>query len=310
MIINPFANIPANENSHVRGWSQHWANLLNVPIAVKDELPKGTAYIDHGVNYEPGTLNLFGGLTDATIGRLDALAQSGIDLVSLDYSLADCGYIKNLEKRGLDKALLDKLASMFAKAPTLTQTKLDLEEYVIGDSHSTAFADKGQGVIRKNGMTCYGVITSKEFLLPTNPNAKKRILSLGSIDIRHHVLREGSIGTKRLVGMYVDWIMKGDDRDNIETLVCTPVPVEHEGRRIPKTGWYKGSPFAGSRESRLRETMLFIDELNRLMSGKVISPPRRWYEMDGEEYANNHMELSSSVHISPKHYLSRGGWDV
>jgi hypothetical protein len=80
------------------------------------------------------------------------------------------------------------------------------------------------------------------------------------------------------------------------------VPVEYEDRKLPKTGYYKGTPFYGSRDQRLELTYRFIDRLNKRCSGRIVSPPNSWYTMDGEKYAKTFMENSSSVHISPEYY--------
>jgi hypothetical protein len=86
----------------------------------------------------------------------------------------------------------------------------------------------------------------------------------------------------------------------------TPVPVEYEDRRLPKTGYFKGTPFFGSRQDRLDLTYRIIEGLNK-RKANVIMPPEEWYKMDGEKYAKTYMENSSSVHISPQYYR-RNDW--
>jgi hypothetical protein len=81
----------------------------------------------------------------------------------------------------------------------------------------------------------------------------------------------------------------------------TPVPVEYEDRRLPKTGYFKGTPFFGSRQDRLDLTYRIIEGLNK-RKVNVIMPPEEWYKMDGEKYAKTYMENSSSVHVSPQYY--------
>ena len=93
---------------------------------------------------------------------------------------------------------------------------------------------------------------------------------------------------------------------NVNVSYASPVPVEFEGRRIPKTGYYKNEPFAGSADERAGYTAEFRYHL-RAKGVKVIKPPTSWYAMDREEYAKKHMELSSSVHIGPDFYR-RNNW--
>ena len=89
-----------------------------------------------------------------------------------------------------------------------------------------------------------------------------------------------------------------------------PVPVEFVGRRIPKSGFYKGEPFYGSWENRRNITGEFIMHLNDLLpKERIIGPPEEWYRMDPEKYAKTHMELSSSFHIGPMYYRSEN-WGI
>ena len=87
---------------------------------------------------------------------------------------------------------------------------------------------------------------------------------------------------------------------------ATPVPVEWEGRKIPKTGYFKKTPFFGSMEERRAVTEQFISELYK-QSGKVVQAPEEWYTMDGEQYAKTYMEFGSSFHIAPPFYR-RNDW--
>ena len=90
-------------------------------------------------------------------------------------------------------------------------------------------------------------------------------------------------------------------RHDIRVELACPVPVEYQFRRIPKTGFYKGTPFFGTETERRDLT----NEWRRYLLQNyrhVVSPPPHWYTMDPELYAKEIMELSSSVHISPTHY--------
>ena len=121
-----------------------------------------------------------------------------------------------------------------------------------------------------------------------------------------HLLRHKD----NLEEMIKEYVRQGQEIEkeyNADVWYSAPVPVEYEGRKLPKTGYFKGTPFYGSREDRLALTLRFIDLLNKHSGNKVVMPPSGWYSMDGEQYAKKYMENSSSVHISPEYYR-RYGW--
>ena len=78
-----------------------------------------------------------------------------------------------------------------------------------------------------------------------------------------------------------------------------------EGRRIPKTGWYKDAPFAGSQEHRALCVKVFNSEVDRLSKEYgfgVISWPKDWYDTNPETFAKTYMEKPGSVHLSREFY--------
>jgi hypothetical protein len=293
MIFNPFTPIPKSDKSHVRGWSQHWAECLNTTVANKSTTLSGDLYLDHGVNFG-GTLNLFGGVTDEILDRLIEMIDCSGQLYSLDIDMPD--YDAMLKKRGvIVPGLQDKLSNSI----TLKQSNFHTKYKVYGDSHATAFAPLNSHIIRVNGLTLYRALEDK--LIPEDAD----LVVLGSIDIRHHIGRQTNPEAS-IVKLATKLAYFAFDND---IKVAAPVPIEYEERKIPKTGFYKGTPFTGTREDRLEWTMLFIKTL-RDLSVDVVSPPESWYLMNPEVYAKEYMELSSSVHISPKNYRRNGEWNV
>jgi hypothetical protein len=85
-----------------------------------------------------------------------------------------------------------------------------------------------------------------------------------------------------------------------EVEITEPYPIEHEARKIPKSGWYKGAPFHGTRKERNEIRKHLVNELE--YEFKVYHWPRMWYEIDPEEYAIRYMEKPQSVHLSPQFY--------
>lgn len=313
LVFNPFSPVPVNWKSHVRGWSLHWANCVKAQIAMKDSdlSQAATLYLDHGVNFSGG-MNLFGGVTDDIVARITQLVNHKGDLYSLDIPMPN--YAEQLRKRigqatcskHLTQSLIDQFELKLATAKTLTQADLKLPVVTIGDSHSTAFAPMGSAVLRTNGQTLYGalkngVISQQIDALGYAP--ERVCLVYGSIDIRHHIGRQNDPeqALEALCADYAKHVRMIQGEYLCEVEVAAPVPVEHEDRRIPQTGFYEGKPFSGSRAGRLEWTMSFIDQM-RGHGLKVVTAPDDWYLMDGQRYAETYMELSSSVHIAPAFY--------
>jgi hypothetical protein len=314
IIVNPISKIPQLKNSHVRGWSQVWAEQLKAhidhkcigPIHNSDEL-----FIEHGVNYG-GTLNLFGGADDGLFDRIDHVMKAN-KVTSLDVEMPNWG--EQLRKRignattssKITEKWCDDLSEWCKKIPSLKQEQIDwLDGVSVGDSHTTSFSHEDDVVLRTNGKTLYGTLrTGLKNELRGMPPKGFVTFSLGSIDIRHHLMRhigKHEFGVRDLIKEYVKQGREIEDEFGVDVWYAAPVPVEHEGRKLPKTGYYKGTPFFGSRDARLGLTMHFIELLNKYSDDKVIMPPKAWYNMDGEEYAKRFMEANSSVHISPEYY--------
>lgn len=312
MIFNPFASIPVNPKSHVRGWAMHWAECMSTTIANKDtDLSTcSELYWEHGVNFG-GALNLFGGVTNEVVDKIEQLVNFKGDLFSLDISMPN--YAEQLSKRigqatcspRLTKSLLEAFKNKLDRSQTVLQSQLSLVNAAIGDSHSTAFALHGSMVLRTNGLTLHGALTKGEFVrqLSLFKKIPERVtLVAGSIDIRHHIGRQDNPAKsiEDLCELYCQLAAFIEDEFSIHVEIAAPVPVEYEARRLPQTGYYKDRPFCGPMASRRDWTSYFIDLMSH--ENKVIGPPVEWYSMDGEEYAKQNMELGSSVHVAPNKY--------
>jgi len=325
IIYNPFTPIPKSEKSHIRGWAMMWAQRLNANIAEKDTnlLDYDHIYIDHGVNFS-GSLNLFGGFNDDIVANCYNLMEAvdnGAKLYSLDHNIHECRYIEQIEKRiganttssAVDEDFLINFAETLSLAKVMTMDKLPLEKWIIGDSHTLAFSTQDQAITRLNGQTLYGAMEKGiNSFIRSNPkpqNLKEITLCLGSIDIRFHCLRTNKFTAKEFADRYANLVILLQDRLKIPVKVCAPVPIEHELRRLPKTGQYEGQNFYGDRQERLKYTLDFIERLDSYcLDFETVMPPKEWYSMPGNQYAQEIMELSSSVHIAPKNYRSILNW--
>lgn len=324
-VANLFSPIPVAKNSHSLGWSAYWARKLDAKI-IRDlsiVSKKDTLYIDHGVNFN-GSLNLFGGFSDHMFSQLSHLISVSPKLVSLDVEMPK--YVDFLScrigKQSSTKSLDEKFCSQFKAILDKASCRLFADDkptwVTFGDSHTIAYADRLSEIHRTNGLTLFRFLQDyktllPDFKLPRYSELKKLTIVLGSIDIRHHIFRQPDPWTSvRELVSELDTICRSLQKNfGFDIELGIPVPVEHEGRRVPTTGYYKGSPFFGSREERLKMTV----RMGCLMSQtkfKIVSPPIEWYKMSGEDYAASIMERVSSVHISPVYYRSGsilGDWN-
>lgn len=332
IIVNPFTPIPKSDKSHVRGWSMLWANRLGAEIGTKevDVRNYDTIYIDHGVNFS-GSLNLFGGFNDEVANRVIQLIeaiQNGSEVISLDWSMEECNYVDQIQKRIgskttsdlVDFDFLDNLYNYTRGIFTRTWGSIPSDNIILGDSHSLAFMDSNQIIKRINGQLLYSALNKglSNFILEhltdfydhDISDIKTVRLCLGSIDIRHHVLKDGRMSADEFAKVYACQIIEAQNKLGIKIQACIPVPIEHEGRKIPGTGQYEGRNFLGSRQERLDYTLEFIQSLSdeAVFDFDIVYAPKPWYEMDGEIYAKEIMELASSVHIAPRNYKSILGW--
>jgi hypothetical protein len=325
-IINPFTPIPKHPRSHVRGWSDYWARMVKGSILRNDEFfnIKGDdeIYLDHGVNFG-GTMNLFGGVDLAMVNRIEMLVKVRPKLFSLDIPMPD--YAAQLKKRigqgtcheSLTVRLLNSFSDYLSTATLMNHTHVATHHITIGDSHATAFAPPDSPVWRMNGKTLHGFtadqsITREIRHWAVTEHVKTITLVFGSVDIRHHLARAALSYldlTKDLVSRLVVIADKLEDTIGARVYLAAPVPVEYEARKIPKSGYYKGTPYYGDIELRRLLTDTMINHLkSEWFEDQVIVPPREWYEMDPKRYAEEIMELSSSVHIAPVNYRSELGW--
>ena len=316
-VANLFSPIPIAKNSHSLGWSDYWARKLDATIIRNFNRVSSNdiVYVDHGVNFS-GSLNLFGGFSDEMFSQLSTLIKVSPKLVSLDIEMPDYADFlisrigRQSSSNSLDEKFCLKFKSLLDKAGCRKLADTHPTWVTFGDSHTIAYAHPNSEIHRTNGLTLFRFLQDYEtllpdFRLPRYSKLKKLTIVLGSIDIRHHIFRQPDPWTSvRELVSGLDKICRALQKEfGLDIELGIPVPVEHEGRRVPTTGYYKGSPFFGSREERLKMTI----RVGNLMSQtrfKIVSPPIEWYQMNGEDYATSIMERGGSVHISPVYYRS------
>ena len=167
---------------------------------------------------------------------------------------------------------------------------------VIGDSHSLSVWKTGFGLDRTDGKTLWNFVNTSK---PEDINQlyDETITYFGNIDVRFHLMRQPDPeqATKDLINRYLEFSSRLTNNTIVE-----PLPVEHESRKLPGTGLYKGKPFFGTREERMHLRSIIIDTL-RSSKVKLISWPDSWAEGDGTKMFE-FMEPRQSVHLKPIHY--------
>jgi len=250
-----------------------------------------------------GSLNLFGGYDEKLDRRLRNALEAEV-VWSLDIDMPD--YARMLgSRKDVPREILQPLSEWQSKAKTLRSTDLDLPWLTIGDSHTAAWAPWDSMVVKENGKTLFGQAnTDFSYVresLEKCPQIRGVTMVFGNIDVRHHIIRTGSDWRE----MYAAWREFGDSLD-IKVEYSAPWPVEFEGRKLPKSGWYKGEPFWGSWQERselVRDIHAFMEREKM----KRVSFPDEWLDLDPETYAKDRMEKPQSVHLSPMFYR-RTGW--
>jgi hypothetical protein len=141
------------------------------------------------------------------------------------------------------------------------------------------------------------------FLLPQTKNL---MVYFGNIDVRHHLMRQQD-PIASIDKLMADYELQLKDLNMESITVSHVLPVENESRKIPKTGWYKKSPYFGSQNDRAALSFYInkkIDAMCELNGWSVYKVPTNFFNAEGE-LTFDVMEKPQSVHISREfHY-----WD-
>lgn len=253
-----------------------------------------------------GSYNLFGGATDEPALRMQRLLDFQGEVFCLNREMPDVGAFAQSRMKSCSPIWaeldIEGLTQKCKDIKTLDLT-LDSNTFVLGDSHSVSVWQPGSNISRNDGKTLFGVL--KEGMNSYIPEGTKHLITyFGNIDIRHHLCRQDKPveSVKKLVKNYFEHLKSL----NIEKVsVVKLLPIEFEDRRIPKTGWYKGTPFIGSQRERTQLMQIFNEEVSNLSTiynMNVIEWPTDWYTTDPKYFADTYMEKPGSVHLSRAYY--------
>jgi hypothetical protein len=261
--------------------------------------------------------NFFDGISEKVTNKFKQLIEFDSNkLFSLDIDMFDYGkYIK--EKRlsaatTCDSAKLldwDKVSKICRNIKTVKQTNLLSNHLIVGDSHSASVYVKGAVINRFDGKTLNGALRSglKTFIEPYGQNISKLTFYFGNIDIRHHLMRQPdpAVALFAMLDEYEKQI-KALNMDYVELI--SALPIENESRKLPKTGFYKGTPFAGTWAERTALATVFnlrLEEICHRNGWELYSHPDV-YKNEKGELDFEVMEKPQSVHLARLYYR----WDL
>ena len=325
--------ISPRPTSHKAGWSWLWANQLKhyfaalgegkveIKVLHNEESWDGydLIFLDHGMEFNGESLNLFGGAQDEPASRLARLIEPEPDLmrlVSLDRPMPDYGVLgKGRLKacsdgwRAVDWDLVtERCKSMDFMTQQSMGQLAGWNHLALGDSHTFSMYKPGMMVCRNDGQTLFGALKRglKSFIEPFG-NVKHLTLYFGNIDIRHHLMRQAdpAVALFAMLDEYEKQI-KALNMNFVELI--SALPIENESRKLPKTGFYKGTPFAGTWAERTALVTMFnmrLEEICHRNGWELYSHPDV-YKNEKGELDFEVMEKPQSVHLARLYYR----WDL
>lgn len=276
-------------------------NLVNNKIY--DYNPYDEVYIYHGSDWS-GNLNLFGGIQAYPNQKsVEALSwyNGVVKSILIPFPNYAAMFQDRLKKANLKWNVNWQKLSGFEQASVVDPNKIKYYKNIaFGDSHAISMYRPGWENISVPFSTLHGSINRgfEEFLCE-KAEYDNIEMYFGNIDIRHHLCRfDDSISeAKKLAKRYVDETQRISNKYGAKIKVWEPLPIENESRKVPKTGWYKGTPFYGSWQERTDVRNAFIDALDCDVYKWTQNLINKKGELDFE-----YMEKPQSIHLSRASY--------
>ncbi|MCD6435369.1 MAG: hypothetical protein J7L15_03195, partial [Clostridiales bacterium] len=305
---------PISEKRYPYTYAQHhctiWADLLDAEISYGQASWGGAeVYFYLGSDYAgEDAFNMFGGVSEGVYDQMLHFINHDAEYFSLGFDLPDIGaqIKKRIGNPSCYKEFTEEMCDKISEKCKETQTVLPQDlvkdtdgSILFGDSHSLSMVPFKTPVVKIIGKTLHGALKDcyLQDLVKTT-KATNISFMFGSIDIRHHIFRQED-PYKAMDVLIDDYTKQCKEIEKTGKIIeiCSPVVTEFEGRKLPKTGYFKGTPFAGTRKERNDMTRYFIDRIQK--SGLKISEyPEKWFKMDGELYASKIMERPSNTHVA------------
>lgn len=325
-ITNLLGNITTKPHSHKGGWAKLLrCQLINegyrdVKILQKeDKLDDFNCIVfDLGAEYS-GSLNLFGGLDNKVYRRLVELYHYTGEYYSWQHELPS---ILPLEKRRANKSTCEEFKNadedfIVSLQSVLTDCKVfnhvtDKSHLLIGDSHTPSVWSPHMEIYRKDGRTLFGSLKNdlfSEFDLKNEYAGVEEVtIYMGNIDVRHHLMRQDS-PFEAVQKLAMDYIEQIESKFfMLKVNVIGLLSIENESRKLPKTGYYKDTPFYGKWNQR----SALVEIFNQIISKECMNRGWQFVKFPPEfkneigELPFDVMERPQSVHISPMFYR----WDL
>ena len=316
LVTSPFTHVSSNIHSHRAAQAAIYANQLeeighNVHLDrtgnIAPEINEfADVYVYHGNDWG-GSLNLFGGMKN--YGGIDNLIRYS-KIRGRVYSLwiDHPKYSEMLEARMKDdvhpdwhKVDWENLKRIENNAVTIKEI-LTTNRVVAGDSHAICMYRPGWHVNSVPFKTLHGALKEglQSFIEPHHEIAE---FYFGNIDVRHHLMRQPNPeeATRDLAKRYYEQLY---NLDLAKVYAYELLPIENESRALPKTGYYKGTPFYGDWPSRETVRLIFKDEMKKLCAQGGVNFIE-WVDYlmnDKGELDFEHMEKPKSVHLSRNSY--------
>ena len=319
LITSPFTPVSSNIHSHRAAQAAIYAEQISVENGGLVHLDRtgdihhdinsfDSIYVYHGNDWF-GSLNLFGGMKN--YGNIDNLIRfSKIDKTKKVYSLwiDHPKYSEMLEPRlngeihpDWHKVDWENLKYIENNAITIREIEI-VNRAVAGDSHAICMYRPGWFVNSVPFKTLHGALKEglQTFIQPHHEIAE---FYFGNIDVRHHLCRQPDpeMATRDLANRYYTQLSQ---LDLAKVYAYELLPIEHESRVLPKTGYYKGTPFYGSWDQRNTARLVFKDEMRKLCAQGSVNLIE-WVDPllnEKGELDFECMEKPKSVHLSRNSY--------
>jgi hypothetical protein len=326
LVMSPFTPISKNIASHRAAQAVIYADQLRQSGLKVDVMMSGdkrnihdyqALYVYHGNDWG-GSLNLFGGLKEFNnVDNFVEFSKFKGDVYSLAISFPDYhAMLQNRIHRLVDEQKkpedvdprwhtvdwdnLKRMQKCHIVEPNYAKFH---PRIACGDSHAICMYRPGWMINSVPFKTLYGALKDglEQYVFGNEFCFAEMEFYFGNIDIRHHLCRQSNPehATRELVQHYFERVK----HFNVASKIYEPLPIEDVSRQIPKTGWYKSTPFYGSWEERNEVRNIFIDECKRQESDKVKLFQWTNHMINTKGQLDfKFMEQPKSVHLSREHY--------
>jgi len=281
----------------------HDVTINLVSNKVYDYSPYDEVYVYHGSDWS-GNLNLFGGIQAyPNTEFVKALSEykGTVKSILIDFPDYASMFQDRLNKANLTWDVNFAALSEMTKAEVIDPNMIKrYRNIAFGDSHAISMYRPGWENVSVPFSTLHGSINRGfETFIPEGGQYDNIETYFGNIDIRHHLCRfdDPIAEAKKLAKRYMGEVSRISNKYEAHVKVWEPLPIENESRKVPKTGWYKGTPFYGTWQQRTDVRQAFIDSLECDVYRWTDNLKNPIGELDFE-----YMEKPQSIHLSRASY--------